>query len=338
MTRRRKSQEPQIVDKVFTSLRELESAMTKVDRLTGDLRALDPLTTRYDDQVVRNLEFQIRNTIGEIFGRDSPEFQQYRYWEIWDGRKIITRTPNRAYRQTCFANGIAKTRTMVEGLRGSLADKKRDFRPPPQDQADPLSQSHVLVLFLSANPEGTPTLSLDREAREIETKIRASEHRDALRFVSKWAVRPDDLLQALNEERPHIVHFSGHGSESEEILLVGEDQKPKRVSKEALQNLFRALKDEIRGVVLNACFSRSQAEAIVEEVDFAIGMNRAVSDDAAILFAASFYRAVGFGRSIKEAFEQGRTALLLEGIEEEQTPQLVSRKGVDPATIYLIRN
>ena len=46
-----------------------------------------------------------------------------------------------------------------------------------------------------------------------------------------------------------------------------------------------------------------------------------IGDDAAITFAASFYRAIGFGRTIQEAFDQGRTALMLEGIPEERTPR-----------------
>jgi hypothetical protein len=71
--------------------------------------------------------------------------------------------------------------------------------------------------FLSANPVGTVPLQLDEEAREIEVKIRASEHRDSLELITKWAVRPDDLLQSLNQHKPHVVHFSGHGNPTDEM-------------------------------------------------------------------------------------------------------------------------
>jgi hypothetical protein len=49
------------------------------------------------------------------------------------------------------------------------------------------------VLFLSANPAGTPPLKLDEEIRQITAKVRAAEYRDSLELVSRWAVRPDDL-------------------------------------------------------------------------------------------------------------------------------------------------
>jgi len=194
----------------------------------------------------------------------------------------------------------------------------------------------IKILFVSANPAGTQPLKLDEEAREIEVKIRAADHRDSLELITKWAVRPDDLLQSLNQHRPHIVHFSGHGNPTEEIVLLDVLGKPKPVSKEALVHLFRALKDNIRVVVLNACFSRPQAEAITGEIDCAIGMMRAIGDNAAITFAASFYRAIGFGRSIKEAFDQGVTALLLDGSLEGKTPVLMSGKNTAPDKVFLI--
>jgi hypothetical protein len=108
------------------------------------------------------------------------------------------------------------------------------------------------------------------------------------------------------------------------------------VGQDALSHLFRILKDKVRLVVLNACSSRPQAEAISKTVDCTIGMNRPIGDAAAIVFASSFYRGLGFGRSVKESFELCRAALLLEGISEDLTPELMVRDGVDAATLFLV--
>src|SRR3954468_3198166 len=194
----------------------------------------------------------------------------------------------------------------------------------------------VKVLFPAANPAGTHPLKLDEEIRQITAKVRASEHRDSLELVSRWAVRPDDLMQALLEVKPHVVHFSGHGSSAEELILLDAQGNPKPVSKEALVHLFRTLKDKVRVIVLNACYSRPQAEALAETIDCTVGMSRPIGDEAAIVFAASFYRAIGFGRSVREAFELGRAALLLEGIPEDKTPELLTHPGVDAAGLRLI--
>jgi hypothetical protein len=194
----------------------------------------------------------------------------------------------------------------------------------------------VKVLFLAANPAGTKPLQLDEEIRQITAKVRASDHRDSLELVSRWAVRPDDLLQALLEVKPHIVHFSGHGNPAAELVVLDDRGDPKPVSQAALVYLFRTLKDNVRVIVLNACYSRTQAEALAQTIDCIIGMNRPIGDAAAIVFAASFYRAVGFGLCVKEAFELGKAALLLEGIPEDETPELLTRPGVDSAALCLI--
>lgn len=194
----------------------------------------------------------------------------------------------------------------------------------------------IKILFLSANPRDTNALFLDEEVRAIEERIRATEYRESIEFITKWAVRPDDLLQALNQHRPHVVHFSGHGASSSEIIVLDKNGKAKPLSTAAVRSLFQTLRDNIRLVVLNACFSRAQADAAVNYVDVAIGMGREISDEAAIVFAAALYRAIGFGRSVREAFDQGVTGLLLEGLREESTPQLVARSGVDPADVFLV--
>ncbi len=194
----------------------------------------------------------------------------------------------------------------------------------------------VKVLFLAANPLGTDRLKLDEEIRAITEKVYASEYRDYLQVESSWAIRPNDLLQLLNRYRPHIVHFSGHGSQTGELILVDTTGSPKAVSTMALKALFTTLKDNIQVVILNACYSRSQATAITEVINCVVGMNDEIGDEAAIIFAASFYRALGFGRSVQEAFDQGKVALLLEGIPEENTPELLVRTGVNPTQVFLV--
>jgi hypothetical protein len=66
-------------------------------------------------------------------------------------------------------------------------------------------------------------------------------------------------------------------------------------------------------------------------------MKDSISDEAAKTFAASFYRAIGFGHSVHQAFQQARTALLLESIDEDNIPILLVHKGVDPNKIILVK-
>lgn len=181
----------------------------------------------------------------------------------------------------------------------------------------------IKMVFFAANPKNTARLALGEEVREITAKIDASQGRDNFDIISAWATRPDDLLQYLNAHRPQIVHFGGHGSSEGEIVLQDISGKAKPVSALALKRLFTTLKDNIKVVVLNACYSEVQGKAIGEVIDYVVGMKDAIPDEAAIVFAASFYRALGFDRTVEQAFDQAVTALLLEGIPEEDTPVLL---------------
>lgn len=194
------------------------------------------------------------------------------------------------------------------------------------------------ITFLASNPLNSGRLAIDEEAREIEEKVRDAKHRDLVNFKTHWSVRPEDLQRVLLEDEPVVVHFSGHGGGAVGIVLHSQDQGEEHlVGEKALTDLFRVLKDDIRVVVLNACYSEVQAKAIVKEIDFVIGMSDSVGDVAARVFASAFYRGLAFGRSVQSSFDLGINALSLAGLgSEDHIPQLLVRSGVDPATTILV--
>ncbi len=195
----------------------------------------------------------------------------------------------------------------------------------------------IKVLFLAANPTDTTRLRLDEEIRSIDESLRTARYRDAFDLEQGHAVRVDDLQGLLMRHDPHIVHFSGHGSESGEIILEDSVGRTQAVAVQALTTTFSLLKDKIRCVVLNACFSRSQAQAIAEHIDCVVGMSVAIGDAAAIHFAAAFYQALAYGRDVKAAFELGRNLIDLKGLGEQDTPQLLSPRA-DPAAVVFARH
>jgi hypothetical protein len=194
----------------------------------------------------------------------------------------------------------------------------------------------ITILFLAANPKETVSLRLGEEVREIEFKILLAQKKDQLILKNKGAVRAGDLQLYLNQERPTIVHFSGHGAEDGSIILEDSAGLPKAVPPEALTRMFEVLKDNVRCVVLNACFSLEQARAIAQHIDCVIGMSSSISDEAAIAFSSAFYLGLSSERSVKNAFDQGVTELLLQGIKEENTPKLLANEKIDLSKVFLL--
>lgn len=199
----------------------------------------------------------------------------------------------------------------------------------------------VPVVFLSADPLSAPPLGhkarlgLDEDLRGILETVRAAKYRDVLEFDVRPAARIEDVAQALLETKPQIVHFSGHGK-NEGIMLVGRDScTPHWVSANSLTELFTAFRDDICVVVLSACSTRSQAEAIAEVVGCAIGTPAAIADEAAIAFNAEFYRAIAFGQSVKGAYEKACAIMGTKELDKVR-PELVVRRGVDAAQLVLI--
>lgn len=193
------------------------------------------------------------------------------------------------------------------------------------------------ILFLAANPANVVVrLRLANEIREISTRIRLSPSRPSLEIVSEWAVRTSDLQEALLRHRPHIVHFSGRGNEG--IALQNDAGEVELVSKEALAQLFKILKDNIRLVVLNGCYAKDQAQGLSETIDYTIGIDATIQDKAALVFVAHFYQSLFFGRSLRDAFDLALNELHLEGIASAVVPELLVGRGSDASKAFLFHN
>jgi hypothetical protein len=221
---------------------------------------------------------------------------------------------------------------MVSEKINELLDREeeKDAKIDKQDSTTPGNQ--ITILFLASNPEQTAYLNLTREVEEIDQKIRSSEFRDKLRLEKHFEQKPGDLQENLLRYKPTIVHFSGHGESTGELLLMDTNGRPIAVSVQAFKLLFSTLTDNVRVILLNACYSKEQAASISDVIDFVIGMNLPISDEAAIAFSAAFYRAIGYGRTIQKAFDSARTEIALFGMPEEDTPQLFVRNGADVST------
>jgi len=215
--------------------------------------------------------------------------------------------------------------------------KHQNVSPKTQERVDPgtgevdlfkSKQDKVIrILFLAANPTDSTRLRLDEECRAIDQALRKAEFRDKFDIRQHWAVRVSDIQELLLRHKPDIVHFSGHGSKSSEIILEDRSGKMHPVSTRALSRLFSVLKDDIRCVVLNACYSKQQGQAIAEHIDCVIGMSKAISDSSAISFATAFYQALGYGKDVKTAFDLGCIQIDLENLGEQDMPKLLALKS-----------
>jgi hypothetical protein len=164
------------------------------------------------------------------------------------------------------------------------------------------------ILVLAANPVDTPRMRFDREIRDIEEGLRRSRQRDRFDLEPRLAVRYKDLRRALLDIEPQIVHFSGHGG-TDGLKLEGPDGKAATVPPAALSDLFRLCAGHVECVILNACYTAVQADAISEHIENVVGMLDKIPDKAALEFSVGFYDALGAGETVERAFQFGCNAI-----------------------------
>lgn len=217
------------------------------------------------------------------------------------------------------------------------------------------------ILFLAADPGGTDAQALEHEAHSIQVELERG-GREFFEFQSRWAVEPLDLLRELRRLKPAVVHFSGHGGRGlagyrpgqavrrdvgvdglgrpdrgapEGLVFQAADGRAQSVPAEAIAAAFAAAGGSVKLVVLSACYTDVQAEALLAHVDCVIGMGGSIGDDAARSFAIGFYGGLGVREPVMTAYDQGRAAISLEGLPDADLPRLRIRAGVDARRLVL---
>lgn len=183
------------------------------------------------------------------------------------------------------------------------------------------------ILILAANPNFQSPINIDSEVRHIQAGLRGSKHSYQFQIEQRWAVQLADLRQSLLDEEPTIVHFCGHGSKEGKLLFEDQNRISQPVSATALAELFSLFSKHLQCVILNACYSHEQAEAISTYIPFVIGMRKKIDDSTALEFSKGFYDALGAGRTYKEAFRFGCNAISLAGLDQADSPQFKWKAG-----------
>jgi NACHT domain/CHAT domain len=171
------------------------------------------------------------------------------------------------------------------------------------------------LLILASNPRRD--LNLDREVSDLNNAVRRF---GDFEVELGLGVRSQELQELLAEHSPQFVHFCGHGAGEKGLVFQDEDGREQSVSTEILARIFKTFAEEIHCTVLNACDSDRQAEAIVEHIDYVVGMSQPILDKAAHLFAVGFYKGLGAGKSIEQAYEMGCIAIQIWWSEAHSQP------------------
>lgn len=172
------------------------------------------------------------------------------------------------------------------------------------------------LLILSSNPRRD--LNLDREISDLNNAL---QRLGMFEISLGLGVPAQKISELIAQHSPQIIHFCGHGAGDRGLVFQDEDGKEQLVSTEILARIFKTFASEINCTVLNACDTVPQAEAIVEYINYAIGMSQPILDKAAYHFSVGFYKGLGAEKSIEQAYEMGCIAIQIWSETNSQSTQ-----------------
>ena len=213
--------------------------------------------------------------------------------------------------------------TDAETLKNLIGSLVKELQAPDSAATPAIAVRKILVL--AASPTDQARLNLEKEVKEIDLALRLGKHREQFILEQRWGVSRDDLQDILLNLEPDIVHFCGHGAKEHGLVLQNDQQQTQMASTTALAELFELIttySKPISCIVLNACYSEVQADAIGLLIDYVVGMKKEIGDKAAIEFSRGFYRSLSNGLPYETAFRFGQNAIDLEQIPEHLTPIL----------------
>jgi hypothetical protein len=294
----------QVMENAGISLQHKQQAQNQIDHL-----AKHHLIVRQDND--RSVEDRSRH----LYSKD--DFVRANKAEIIKFADQPARGKKMATKRRPLVRGVQIIRTITK----AALKKKR----------------HLDVLYLTADPIKNHPLRVDAEIHHVQNEIRGSKFRDNITVQHRPAANLKSLLNGLNDVKPQIVHFSGHGNKGGIAMDNASVSGPsaEMVSFKLLAAALSATDSMPRIVVLNACDSAAAGKPFLKLGLIVIAMKTSISDAAAAAFAVQFYGAIASGQSIKSAFKQGQIAVEATSITEAGTPQLFCPRNVDPSKVIL---
>jgi hypothetical protein len=264
----------------------------------------------------------VRAILAEHFARhanDCPPYED-KALEIMESAPELARQllvgaeKSQLYGKLKVAQGREGMDDLFAGVGGSgLTDLMNGARPIGKKGMRMIRK----VLLLSASPVDQSRLRIDEEYRDLDEKLKlVRDPQHDVQIKLSLAVRTDQIQDAILNEKPEILHFSGHG-DTGKLIFENKMGETAEVSATAIAELVELNKDCIRCVVLSACYSDVVGKMIKPHVDCVIGCTGSIADSAAISFARGFYRGIANGRAFHDAYRLAVNEIKVSGMEKE---------------------
>jgi uncharacterized protein (TIGR02391 family) len=139
---RRQPDPPPVEPREFRSPEEIDAGIAKLRRRIQELENLNIQAAFLNSTgEIETARSNLRDSVREVFGPNSPEFDEHKYIEIWAGARYIGMDAH--YIVACTSDGRRQVIGILNGLIGRLEEKKADLAggvaPAPSSYFDRLN-------------------------------------------------------------------------------------------------------------------------------------------------------------------------------------------------------
>src|SRR5688572_29238371 len=151
MARNRPQPDPIVEPKHFGSPEDIDQGIAKFERRIQELESVDLHGSVFQDTGADDVaRSNVRESIREVFGTNSPEFREHEHLDIWAGPLYMDM--DRDYVLQAKERGRIQTIGILNGLIGRLREKREDLvgdaAPKPSTYFDRLNL-HPRILDVS---------------------------------------------------------------------------------------------------------------------------------------------------------------------------------------------
>ena len=164
----------------------------------------------------------------------------------------------------------------------------------------------TIILYTASEPANPNPIETINEFNKIEEKIKTSRFREDFTIKSIFSVSYDKFIESIDENKPNIVHFSGHGTEKGKLVFCDDNGKLLTTKKRIIE-FFKIItnnkNNNLECVVLDACYSEILADEILKYVECVIGIRNQITPNTATEFFVDFYGSLSNQNTISDAFD-----------------------------------
>jgi uncharacterized protein (TIGR02391 family) len=131
--KRKKSYDEEIIQVKIFSNDEIDIGITKLQRRIKELESLLQDNVQFDDQQVDTVKHNIIDTIRDVFGQQSSEYDKNKYHKIRHGSSNVG--DSWPVRHQKFIAGVPQSISMINGLIQRLEEKREDHGLDPKAKA-----------------------------------------------------------------------------------------------------------------------------------------------------------------------------------------------------------